>query len=350
MAKVTVLISAGGTGGHVIPALNLGKFLRDNGINVIFVGRKNSFEEKIYKKNFFKIEYIDVGAIKGRKFMDILKNILKLFKSLTNSIKILSTYKPEIVIGFGGFVSFPLVLCAKLLKFKTAICEQNAVMGLANRILAQISDKVFLNFKNTQKVPLFADKEVIGNFVKKEILEIKDRSKKAILIFGGSQGAEKLNEIIIKISKKLQEFGKKIIHITGEKNFEKVKNEYEKMNLTNIKVIPFTENMEDYYKEAEIVISRAGATTISELNALNLKSIIIPYPYSADDHQWYNACEYMKTGKCAVIIQDYLTENRLLKWIEFFINNEYRFESKREVLGNPQYSYKKIYKWIEENV
>ena len=352
MKGITVLIASGGTGGHVIPALNLGKFLKEKGINVIFMARKNSFEENLYKKSFFKIEYIEVAGFKGKNLINKFKAIIKLLVAFIDTFKILSKYKPDAVIGFGGYLSFPVVILSKVLGFKTAICEQNAVMGLSNRMSSIFVDKVFLNFKNTLKVPFWVKKEVVGNFVKKEIMNMKSENinKNSILIFGGSQGAEAINKLIGEIIDELKKFNFKIIHITGVKNYEKMKKIYGEKNINFVEVIPFTDRMEEYYKRAKIVISRAGATSISEFITLKLNAILIPYPYSADNHQWYNACEFLKSGKGAVLLQKYLNKEKLLRWVTFFAKRNKRFDSNEEIIGKPELAYKKLYRWITEDV
>ena len=343
-----IVIAAGGTGGHIFPALNAGKFLRDYGFNVIFIGRKNSFEEVIYKKENFEIRYIDVSGLKGKNLLEKMKSIRILLKSIFQSLKILKKEKPQIVIGFGGYISFPVIFASRILKIKNAICEQNAVMGFANRMSSKFSEKIFTNFVETYKVKYKEKSETIGNFIKKEIIKLKENREKkdTILIFGGSQGAEKINEIVMKIADKLKDIGYKIVHITGKENFERVKNYYNSKNIDYIDVIPFTFEMEKYYENVKIVISRAGATSISEFYALGLNSILIPYPFAADNHQWFNAVEYLKTGKGVILEQKHLTESKLLKWIKFFTKNDYRFQGKSNVMGNPELAYEKLLNWI----
>ena len=346
----TVIIAAGGTGGHVFPALNVGRYLKEKGFKVIFIGRKSSFEEKIFKNNGFDVEYIDIEGVKGKSFKQKFLSSLKTIKAILNSIKILKKTKPNAVIGFGGYISFPVIVASKLLRIKNSICEQNAVMGFANRLSSYFTDKIFTNFFNTYKLVCKNKAQVIGNFVKREILELKNEKfkKDTILIFGGSQGARKINEIVINIMDKIKEFNFKVVHITGELDFDKVKMRYEKKNYDFVEVIPFTDKMEEYYKRAKVVISRAGATSITEFYALGLNAILIPYPYAADNHQWFNAAEFLKTGKGVILEQKFLTEEKLLKWIAFFIKNNERFKPTLKVMGNPFKAYEKIYEWIDD--
>ncbi len=349
MKKNKIFIAAGGTGGHIFPALNAGKFLRENGYEIIFIGRKESFEEKVYKDNGFEMKYIEISGIKGKNFKERLKSILKLNKAIFKSLKILKETKPEIVLGFGGYISFPVIFASKILRIKNAIFEQNAVMGFANRMSAYFSDKIFLNFVNTYKVNKKDKCEVIGNFIKREILMLRNEKnvKDTILVFGGSQGAEKINEIFIEAIEKLKEIKFKIVHITGERDFVKVKNSYLSKGFNFIEVLPFTNKMEEYYKRAKVVISRAGATSITEFYALGLNAILIPYPFAADNHQWFNAAEYLKTGKGVLLEQRNLNVGKLLKWINFFLENDYRFKGKLNVLGNPFTAYEKLLNWVK---
>ncbi len=346
--KKKALIAAGGTGGHIFPALNVGKFLREKGFEVIFIGRKNSLEEKIYKQEDFKMKYIDISGLKGKTIKEKFKTLLKVIKSIIQSLKIIRGERPNVVIGFGGYISFPVIFSAKIFRIKSVICEQNAVMGFSNRISSIFSDKIFTNFTNTYKIKCKRKIMNIGNFIKQEILSLKDarNEKNTILIFGGSQGAKKINSIFMKIVKNLKDLNLKIVHITGEKNFEEIKNYYEMHNIDFVKVIPFSTKMEDFYKTTKFVISRAGATSITEFYALNLKAILIPYPYAADNHQWFNAAEYIRTGKGVILDEKYLTEEKLMKWIKFFLKNEQRFKGEDGILGDPFKSYEKLYEWV----
>ena len=346
MAK-KVLIAAGGTGGHIFPGLNAGKFLREKGLEVVFIGRKESVEERIYKKNGFEMDYIDVSGIKGKSVQEIIKALFKLTKSIFKCFKILKKYNPDVVIGFGGYISFPVIFSAKIKRIKNAICEQNAVMGFANRMSSFFADKIFINFVNTYKLPKKIKSEIIGNFIKEEILNLNpDNEKDSILIFGGSQGAKKINDIAVEVAEKLKNSNLKIIHITGENDFVRIKNKYLTKGLNSVEVLPFSENMEDFYKRAKIVISRAGATSITEIYASKLNAILIPYPYAADNHQWFNAAEFIKTGKGVILEQKFLNANKIIKWIKFFSENDYRFKGKLNVLGDPVTAYEKLYNWV----
>ncbi len=344
-----VIIAAGGTGGHIFPALNLGKFLREKGIEVVFVGRKGSIEENYYKRNFFQMKYIDVEGFKGKGIKNKLISIFKLFKEFSTCLRILKDVQPDIVIGFGGYISFPLIFISRILGIKNGICEQNAVMGASNRLSSMFVEKIFLNFVKTEKVPSIFKKEICGNFLKREIKEVSKKEKektKKILVFGGSQGAEKINELVVNIVDAFKDMNIKLIHLTGEKHYENIKNMYEVKKIDFVKVIPFSDQMEKLYEEVELVISRAGATSITEFFALRMKAILIPFPYATDNHQWYNACEYAKTGKAVVLDQRYLNKEKLIKWIKFFIENDKRFDGNWNIMGDPTKSYEKIYKWI----
>jgi len=338
-----VLIATGGTGGHIFPALSIGKYLKNKGFDVVFTGRKNSMEEKIIKNNNFNIIFVKSFKVKGQKIRNKITSIIKIIPSLFQIFRILNKTKPDLVIGTGGFVSGPVVLGARLLGITTIICEQNAVMGLSNRILSFISNIIFISYKNTKKIPYLSlhKVKVVGNFIREEFTNIgssmkeKKNKEKVLLIFGGSQGAQKINHFICNILNKLSSINNiKIIHITGEKNFNNIKQIYENIENVKFEIYPFSDEIYKLIEKSDLIISRAGATSVAEIYYSNKKAILIPYPYAADNHQWYNAIEFCKTGRGVTLKENRLTEEKLLKWIQFFLNNEKRFDGEKNIIGN----------------
>ena len=329
-----VLIATGGTGGHIFPAIALGEFLQENKVNVVFTGRENSIEEKLIKEKNFRFINIDAKRFKGESILNKILTVFKMISLIFTGLKILYRENVDYIIGTGSYVAAPLVFAGVIKGVRTGICEQNAFMGFGNRILSCFVNDIFLTFRKTFNVPMRYKTIVTGNFIRKEFE--KGKKGKGILVFGGSQGAVKINELFCDILDEFKEYKNlKIFHITGEKDFEKVKEIYEKKGKgLNYEVYPFYSEMYEIFKKINLVISRAGATSISEIFYNNKKAILIPYPYAADNHQWFNAMEFCKTGKGVVLKEKTLKKENFLKWVKFFIENNSRFKSDYEPIGS----------------
>ncbi len=342
-----VLIATGGTGGHIYPAIAIGNFLKENNINVIFSGRKDSMEETLINKHGFQMVFIEAEKFKGVKTRKKILSILKLFKHIFNCMQLLRKLKINYLIGTGGFASFPMLIGAFLLNINSGICEQNAYMGFGNRILSFFVNDIYLSFYNTLNVPFRYKSVVAGNFIRREFENIKN-SEKGILVFGGSQGAKKLNEIFLTTLEELKKIDNiKVYHITGERNFKSIEAAYKDFDgKLEFEVYPYYENIWELFNKVEVIISRAGATSVAEIFYTNKKAILIPYPYAADNHQWFNGKEFIKSGRGVVLNQDYLTGEKLLKWIKFFLNNNKRFFQEKKVLGDYKDGLQKILKRV----
>ena len=328
-----IAISGGGTGGHFFPAYSVFKYFKEKNIPTIFIGSKNSIEAQFFEKDFF--------------LFDIKKNVF-LPKRLYSYIKISKKIKQllkeknvKLVLGFGGYVSFPLYLAAYLLKIPIVIHEQNVLFGKANKLFSRFAKKIFLGFpyferKNIEDIdnkkfvwtsnPLRKEVEIYDKEDKnslKEKLKIPP-SKKVLLIYGGSQGALFLNEVFEYIASKspniLKEFF--IIHITGKnKGFFRLKNIYEKRNYDFL-LFEFKENLGPYLKVADLVISRAGALTVTEVCYFKKKTLFVPYPYAYKNHQYENIKPILKKDLAKVFIQTLKKEDKekFLKTFKEFTN------------------------------
>jgi UDP-N-acetylglucosamine--N-acetylmuramyl-(pentapeptide) pyrophosphoryl-undecaprenol N-acetylglucosamine transferase len=342
-----VLIATGGTGGHIYPAITIGRFLKENNINVIFSGRKNSMEEKLISAYGFEMVFTKGEKFKGVNIFHKLLVIFKLVRHIFSSVSILKKHKINYLLGTGGFMSVPMVIAAYFLKIRSGICEQNAYMGFGNRVLSFFVNDIFLSFNKTLKVPFKYKAVVTGNFIRKEFENISSETK-GILIFGGSQGAKQINKLFVAVLDKLKNIENlKIYHITGENNFNEIEKIYKKnSNSFQYEIFPYYEKIWELFSKVELIISRAGATSIAEIYYNAKKAVLIPYPYAADNHQWYNAVEFAKSGKGVILKQKQLTEEKFFKWINFFLNNEQRFVKDYKVLGD----YKEGLKIILERV
>ncbi len=315
-----VIIAGGGTGGHLFPGIALADEFkrRSAGSDVLFVGTEKGIEARVLPKLGWPVRFISAEGIKGKGVGSKVRAIMKLIPGLFSSVQILRTFKPDIVIGVGGYASAPLLAAARLLNIRTAIHEQNALPGVTNRSLGKIVDRVFVSFTDSSAFFPAWKVMVSGNPLRKEILEgfkkeveVEVEGKKSLLIFGGSLGAHRINMAALEMVNCLDDARNwKIVHQTGEKDFEEVKEGYRKAGL-EVDVRQFIDDMTSAYREADLVICRAGATTIAELAASGKSAILIPYPYAADDHQRVNAESLVKTDGALMILEKDLTGERL---------------------------------------
>lgn len=302
------IIAGGGTGGHIFPALSIaGEIRKRSPANeILFVGTRNGFEGDRVQKEGYRIRFINSGGMVNMGLLRSLKGALSAFKGVSDSLGIIMDFKPNVVIGAGGYVSGPVVLAAFILSVPSVICEQNAVPGLTNRILARFAKRVFGTFPGSSKYFPNGKLIVSGNPVRPEFLimdsDYKDRQGIRILVLGGSQGAHKLNVSVPKAVGMLGRDGLSVVHQTGDRDVEEVKKEYECYGI-RAEVLPFIDDIASAYRDADLVIGRSGAGTIAELTVLGKPSILIPYPFSANNHQLENAKELERAG-AAVIIED----------------------------------------------
>jgi len=314
-----VIIAGGGTGGHLFPAIAVaGELMHIDGENdVLFVGTKIGIESRVLPDEGWPIKFITAGAIKGRGLLGIIKGLLKSVYGLMESLSLIRHFGPDVILGVGGYVSAPLVLAGRLSGIKTAIHEQNAMPGLTNRILGKIVNKIFITYPESKRFFPSIKTLLTGNPVRRDIKDafLKEKGGKGgkdtfnLLIFGGSRGAASINRAAIEAFTGMaeKEMGKvNIIHQTGIDEFERMRGLYEDSALSaaiKAEVLPFIKDMASAYSKADLVVCRAGATTMAELAAAGKPSILIPYPFASDDHQRLNAKAMVDAG-AAIMIED----------------------------------------------
>lgn len=319
-----VLFAAGGTGGHIYPAIAVAKEIlrRDSSSTIRFVGTARGLETKLVPQNGFELSTIDSAGLKNMGLVGKLKGLLILPKSFLEARKLLKEFQPDVVVGAGGYVTGPVLLMASLLKIPTLVMDSNALPGFTNRQLARFVDKAALTFEESLK--FFPNKGVvIGNPVRKEFFEIppKERSEKVnLLIFGGSQGARAINLAMVDALKHLPKDKLNIVHQTGELDFEKIESGYKEANW-EADVRRYITDMVSEFAKADLVICRAGATTCAELAAAGKVGIMVPLPTAADDHQRKNAEALQNAGAAKMILQADLTGESLAKEIESLIDS-----------------------------
>jgi UDP-N-acetylglucosamine--N-acetylmuramyl-(pentapeptide) pyrophosphoryl-undecaprenol N-acetylglucosamine transferase len=303
-----VIIAGGGTGGHIFPAISVAEeILKRSGTNeVLFAGTKKGLENELLSKKGYRVEHISARGIKGKGVKKSIAALISACKGVSESMSIIKRFRPDVVLGVGGYVSGPMVLSASLRGVPTAICEQNSYPGITNRILGRFVKKVFATFE--ESVGFFPGGKVVitGNPVREEILRVKsikdDTETVTVLVFGGSQGAHKLNESVPEALSKLGRADIRVIHQTGDRDYETVKNAYAGRGI-DARVLRFIDDMARAYGEADFVIGRSGAGTVAEITALGKPSLLIPYPYATNNHQLENARVLERSG-AAVVVED----------------------------------------------
>lgn len=318
------LISGGGTGGHIYPALAIANEIkdRDKDAEILYVGTENSLESELVPKEGFEFKSIRVKGMPRRINKEAFVAIKELLLGLNDARQIIKDFKPDVVIGTGGYVCGPVVLMASLRKIPTVIHEQNAFPGVTNKILSRYVNRVLVTFEEAKKYFKYPDKVILtGNPIRKSILEIDKRQAYIdlninpnipfILSFGGSGGQKKLNDAMFYVIKKnISNNNIQIIHITGKRFYDDFINKLKVENLrlgTNIKVLPYFYDMPKGLNIADLVITSAGAITLAEISAIGVPSILIPKAYTAENHQEYNARAFEKKGASYLILEKDLT-------------------------------------------
>lgn len=347
-----VIITSGGTGGHIYPAVSLCKYLENIGEEVLFVGARNKMEEEIAKKEEINFVGLEIGERNG--FINKIKLVINLFKSILKSLKLIKSYKPDIIIGFGNYISFPISIAGIIKKIPLFLHEQNSTMGKANVWLGYFAKKIGYSIPLTKIY--HKDKLVsVGNPRSSECLKSKmsnlslDMSRNNILIFMGSLGSSSINKVLIDFINNNND--NNIYHIvTGKKYYDsfikKVKNK------ENIKIYPYIDNMISFMKKCDLVITRSGATTISEIVTLGLPSILIPSPYVVNNHQFHNANYLLGNEACLMIEEKDLNSKILQEKIDYLLkDSETRIKLRLNSLKLAVFdSNNKIYKIIKEIV
>lgn len=322
--KPRALIMAGGTGGHVFPALAVAKALQQKGWHIDWLGTRHGLEADIVPKAGLPLHYISVVGVRRTGFIGLLLSPFRLLRAVFQSLEVIFQLKPNVILGMGGFASGPGGLAAWLLRKPLIIHEQNAVAGLTNRYLANLADEVFEAFPKTFKTSIKAI--CTGNPVREELRVLppprarmmeQDRPLR-LLVLGGSRGAKALNEICSRSIKRISENERpEIWHQTGAGLNNATLDAYQNFGI-KAKVEPFIQDMAEAYLWADLVLCRAGALTVAELAAVGVGSILVPFPYAVDDHQTLNA-RYLVDGNAALLVQQsMLTEEKLASLLEDF--------------------------------
>ncbi len=338
-----VIIAAAGTGGHINPGIAIANKIEqeEKKSEIIFIGTDRGIEKDLVPRAGYKLKTLEAYGLSKKLTITNLKNMLKTLQAVKKAEQIIEYFKPDVVIGTGGYICGPVLKAAQRLKIPTALHESNSFPGLAVKMLEKNTDVILLgleeakeNLKKAKKVVLTGTPTKINNlklddmrkYFLKEKLDLNPELP-LVLVFGGSQGAKKINDVMLEIIKNKMNKNYQIVWAVGQKNYEDVRNSLkeEKIdieNLKNIKALPYIYNMEEYMNVADLLVCRSGAITVTEIAKLGKPAIFIPLPNVSQNHQEKNARVLEKIGAARIILNNELTQENLTKEIEEIITNK----------------------------
>ena len=327
----SIIITGGGTGGHLFPGIAMAEAILENfpECTVVFIGTERQIDGRALQGRPFTSIPLKCRGLKGVGLFAKLTTLLKMPSSIFSAKGIIRRYRPDLVFGVGGYVTGPVILAARLLGIPCGIHEQNSVPGLANRLLGKIVNKIFISLPGSE-IYFPAGKTILsGNPVRKELLAAAAEPRAAgegtttLLVLGGSQGAHRVNMLVVEALAAQQSklpTGFRVLHQTGTADEEKMRNRYASLGI-KAQVGAFFDNMAQLYQQADLVVSRAGATTLAELMIFHKPAILIPFPYAADNHQEKNGRYLVEHNGARMFIEAELTAQALSEEILSLINN-----------------------------
>ena len=338
-----IIVSAGGTGGHIYPALAIiNKFKeKEKDLDVLYIGTHNRMEKDLIPKRGIKYEAIEIYGFSKRDLLLDIKNVFLINKAKKRCLELMKEFKPDIVMGIGGYVTYPVICAANELGIKTFIHEQNSLPGKSNLALQKKADLVGVSFKesiskfNKVKGEVFYSGNPCGENalamepIDKETLGFH-KNKKLVVVVAGSLGSETVNEKMSEFLDKVKDEDYEVLYITGKALYENfIKN---KEFASNVKVVPYLDNLPALLKNTDLIITRAGASTMSEILSLTLPAIFIPSPYVANNHQYYNALEVKNNGGGEIIEEKDLTSDELISKINEVLSDSSKYKQMKDNL------------------
>jgi len=361
-----ILLAGGGTAGHINPALAIAGYAKEKNkdTQVLFIGTKRGLESTLVPESGYDIEYIEVEGLSKKLTFKNFKSLIHMLTAKSKCKKIIKRFRPDIVVGTGGYVCAPSVMAANAMGIPTLIHEQNVFPGSAIKLLSKKSSVTAISFEDSRRY--LADAKSIlftGNPIRPSILSC-DRAKaretlglkdeKFIVIFGGSLGAAKVNSVAVEYIKEVKDdMTKKILFATGERNFEEINNRITQSGIKfgdNINIVPYIHNMDEVMNAADLVVCRSGAITVSELSALGKPAILVPSPNVTNNHQEYNARALSDNGAAVTILEKDFNADSLKSAAEMILNDEdaYRIMSANSVKVSSTNALEIIYDKIVE--
>lgn len=321
----SILIMAGGTGGHIFPALAVADILRSQGWRVTWLGAPNSMEAELVPKHGYTMAWVRFSGVRGKGLLRLLLLPFDLLIALWQSAVAIFRIRPDVVLGMGGYITFPGGMMAALLRRPLVIHEQNSIAGLSNKLLARIAQKILSGFPDVLPHGIWC-----GNPVRNEIAALPDpqqryaarNGKLNVLVVGGSLGAKAINEVLPRALALLPPaLCPNVLHQTGKQHFAAVQRLYQHLDV-QAEIKPFMDEMAKHYANADLVICRAGALTIAELAAAGVASILIPFPFAVDDHQTRNAQFLSQRGAAILLPQADLSAEKLAQLLRELVAGE----------------------------
>ena len=323
-APRTIMIMAGGTGGHIFPALSVAEYLRANGWNIVWLGAKTGMEATLVAPNGYTMAWIAMTGVRGKGIVRFALLPLQLLIAFWQSAHAIFAHRPDVVLGMGGYVSFPGGMMASLFNRPLAIHEQNSIAGLANKVLAKVADRVLGGFPSA----FSASTAVIwtGNPVREEIAGIVEPAARyparsgvlRLTVIGGSLGAQVLNETVPQALAMIPASERpEVTHQSGARHLADVEANYQRAGV-RVSAVAFIADMAAQYATSDLIICRAGASTIAELAAAGVASVLVPFPHAVDDHQTHNARFLSERGAAVLIPQSELTAEKLAELVRGF--------------------------------
>jgi UDP-N-acetylglucosamine--N-acetylmuramyl-(pentapeptide) pyrophosphoryl-undecaprenol N-acetylglucosamine transferase len=318
----TLMVMAGGTGGHVFPGLAVANWMQARGWRVVWLGNAAGMEATLVPQHGIAMEYVRFGGVRGKGLKPKLMLPVNLLRACSQSLRVLRRVKPDVVLGMGGYITFPAGLMSKLAGYPLVLHEQNSIAGLANKVLAHVAKRVLVAFPNA-----LPDAEWTGNPIRAELaraLPPKERyaarsGRLNILVVGGSLGAAALNETVPKALAQLdRQTRPHVVHQAGAKHIDALQANYVAAGLNvgdDLELVPFIEDMASAYAAADLVICRSGAMTVSEIAAVGVAALFVPFPFAVDDHQTTNAAFLVAQDAAHLIQQRDLSAAGLAHWL-----------------------------------
>ncbi len=325
-----LILAGGGTGGHLFPGLAVAREFqkRDGRTKILFVGSEKGIEARVLPREGFPLEVLPVRGIKGRGLKGLLGALYGVPVGFFRSLGIIRRFRPQYVIGLGGYASGPLLLAAIMKRIRCAIMEQNVHPGLTNRILGWMVQRVFTSYGESR--PFFSGSKVVetGNPIRWQVLPQVERDDKLnLFVFGGSAGAHRINMCIVGALERLKDLAAdlSVAHQTGEADLASVQAAYASLPFES-KVLPFIENIDEAYARADLIVCRAGASTLAEITAFGKAAVLIPYPYAANNHQRWNAQSLSERGAAEMLLEEDATGEKMAALIRTLFKDRKRLE------------------------
>ncbi|WP_209125817.1 undecaprenyldiphospho-muramoylpentapeptide beta-N-acetylglucosaminyltransferase [Alkalihalobacillus sp. BA299] len=346
-----VIVSGGGTGGHIYPALSLIQEIKKQYANaeILYIGTENGLESELVTRENIPFKTINITGFRRKLSFENVKTIYRFLKGTNDSKKMIKQFKPDVVVGTGGYVCGPVVFAASQLNIPTVIHEQNSVPGLTNKFLSRYVDKIVLSFPESKNFFPEGKTVYLGNPRASEVISTSaDRGrqsvglkegKKSVLIVGGSRGARPINDAFLEVLPEMKDFDYQFLYVTGQVHYEKVMDAVKaKGNPENVIIKPFIHNMPEVLASVDLIVARAGATTLAEITALGLPSILIPSPYVTNNHQEKNARALSVKGAAVVRLEKEMSGKVLLEDIDTIFKKAGKWEEMHKAalsLGMP---------------